>query len=457
MIFQLILRRLATCFLIGLCAPAVSQTFELSLNEGRVAARQAVFAGDFAVARDFAKALLQADPNDRTALVILAASQPQLGEAREGRRAGARAFRLSMSDRERYEAARLTALAAANEERYTLSQIWLRRAAVNAPDERTFAQTETDYRGIRDLNPWSVNLRFSIAPSSNVNGGSETEFLTINGSPAFGVFDGAARALPGTSASIDLRLAYKVSRTDRSQTSISARGYARNVWLNAEARTIAPDSDNSDFASQVLEFSIDHARRLGDGTVSAQALVGASWFGGDLNRDHVRARLSYGMAVSENSQLEVSSSFEAINLNTATPRTNTGRSLSTAWTRNSAAGNRLTASLSVSDQLSDQVNERYTTQSFQLTHDWADPIGPIQLSATLGASITDYPNYTLLFPVPGGRQDKRVYGSLSATFPEINYAGFVPVVTLGVQDTQSNVSRFTRNEYSMNIGVRSSF
>lgn len=101
--FRLIqtLKRVAACVLIGLCSPAVSQTFELSLDEGRVAARQAALQGQFQLARDLALALIEADPDDRTALVVLAAVHPQLGDGREGRRAGVRAFRLSNTNDER--------------------------------------------------------------------------------------------------------------------------------------------------------------------------------------------------------------------------------------------------------------------------------------------------------------------------------------------------------------------
>ncbi|WP_235224211.1 hypothetical protein [Octadecabacter dasysiphoniae] len=448
---------------IWLSSPSLSQTFELSLEEGRVAARQAALQGQFELARDFALALTDADADDRDALIVLAAVQPKLGAARDGRRAGVRAFRLSQTDDERYEAARLTALAAANEERYTLSQIWLRRAAVNAPDERAFRQTQQDYRGVRNLNPWSVRLGFSITPSSNVNGGTDSEFNIIDGvtnpdgTPLVGVFSGAARALPGTIGVADVRLAYDVSRSAQRRTTLGARAYARAVWLNNEARTIAPDSRNSDFGSQILEFSLDHSQRAGVGTVSAQALIGASWFGGDLSRTYLRGRLGYAIPVGERTRLSVVGRLESIDLNTTFPRTNQDRSLSTTLTHFTDTGNRITAALSVSGQSSEQPNERFESVTGQITYTWADPIGPIELSVAAGVSLADYRDYTILVPVPGGRQDTRIFGSISAVFPGIDYAGFVPVVTLGVQDTQSNVSRFQRDEYSLNIGVRSSF
>lgn len=464
-IFQLtrILKAISASLLIGLCTPALSQTFELSLDEGRVAARQAALSGQFELARDFALALTTAEPNDRAALIVLAAVQPQLGAAREGRQAGARAYRLSETEDERYEAARLTALAAANEERYTLSQIWLRRAAVNAPDERARQQTQADYRGVRNLNPWSVRLGLSITPSNNVNGGTNSDFNIIDGitfpdgTPLVGIFSGSARALPGTIAEADVRLAYAVSRTQQQRTTLSARGYARAVWLNDTGQSIAPDSRNSDFGSQVLEFSVEHMRRLGPGTLSAQALAGASWFGRDLNSTFLRGRLGYSFPVGERTQLSISGQLENIDLNATFPRTNHLRSVSTTLTHFTGNGNRLAATLSGSEQDSDQPNERFETVTGQVSYAWADAIGPVQLSVAVGATVSDYPNYSIFSPVPGGRRDIRSFGSISAVFPDIDYAGFVPVVTWRVQNTESNVSRFQRDEYSLNIGVRSSF
>lgn len=105
--FRLIqtLKRLIACLLICLCQPVGAQTVELSLEQGRIAARQAVLQGRPELAGDLALALREANPDDRVAFIVLAAVQPQLGAAREGRLAGVRAFRLSSTEGERYEAA----------------------------------------------------------------------------------------------------------------------------------------------------------------------------------------------------------------------------------------------------------------------------------------------------------------------------------------------------------------
>lgn len=450
---------LAIC-LIAFAAPTYAQIFELSLDEGRVAARQAALTGNFELARELALGLTQANPDDRIALIILAAVQPQMGAPRAGRAAGARAYRLSRSDGERYEAARLVALAAANEDRYTLSQIWLRRAVINAPDDSAIQQTQRDYRGIRALNPLSVNLGFSVTPSSNVNGGSETDVNIIDGLPGLvGVLSGDAQALSGLAATADLRLAYAVSRGTDQRTSLTARAYARSVWLSDEASTIAPTSRNSDFGSQVLEFGITHQRRAGDGSVSAALLTGASWFGSDLGATYNRATLGYNSALSETVAVTVSGEVQRTNLRGLFPRTNLQNTLAAGLSHVTSGGNRISGQMTYDAQASDNLNERYEILTVQASYAWADPIGPMQLSVVGGIAAARYRDYSALpgIPVPGGRRDTRVFASVTSVFNDLDYAGFVPVVSLGVQDTQSNVSRFERNEYSVNIGIRSSF
>ena len=263
--------------------------------------------------------------------------------------------------------------------------------------------------------------------------------------------------MAGVSATADLRLAHAISRQPDSRTSLTARAYARAVWLSDDAEIIAPTSTNSDFGSQVLEFGLNHQRRLGDGTLSAEALTGLSWFGGDIGANYNRASLRYGNTLSESVSGTISGEVQQTNLEGLFARSNIRSTLTTQIRYRTDSGNRLSGMVSFGAQSSENLNERYETITAQVSYAWADPIGPIQLSLTAGVSRSHYRDYTILLPVPDGRTDMRVFGSATAVFQDINYAGFVPVVTLGVQDTQSNVSRFERNEYSVNIGFRSSF
>ena len=135
-------------------APLAAQQVEMSLADARVLATQAVVAGEFDLARELADQLLAANPDDRDALLVRAALETQAGDPDIGWAAGARAWRLANTPADRDEAARVTALAAANGDRCTLSGLWLRIALTSDPDDAARAQTITDARSIARRNPW---------------------------------------------------------------------------------------------------------------------------------------------------------------------------------------------------------------------------------------------------------------------------------------------------------------
>lgn len=122
-------------------------------------------------------------------------------------------------------------------------------------------------------------------------------------------------------------------------------------------------------------------------------------------------------------------------------------------------GAQLAGSLESRDTLSDSRNRRNTAASLQLTYVPAQRVGPAEMLFNLGASVTGYPDYAIILPVPGGRQDMTRYASAEFAFVDYDYdyAGFAPVVTLGAQRSDSNVSRFDRSAFSIRLGFRSTF
>ena len=153
----------AFAVILALCgSSALAQDrVDVPLDQASAVAAQALVNGDAALALQIAETVVAARPDDRSAHVVIAAAAPRLGDPAKGRRAGARAWALSRGDAQKYEAARLTALAAANEQRFTLSTFWLRRALTVAPDEAARTQTLSDARIVRQRNPWSTQLSFS--------------------------------------------------------------------------------------------------------------------------------------------------------------------------------------------------------------------------------------------------------------------------------------------------------
>ena len=453
---------LATLFSVSLAA----ETVDLTLDQARLAAQQATINGDITLARALADGLLQADPNDRSALVVLAAVLPQLGEATQGRQAGARAFRLSQSNTARYEAARLTALAAANEERFTLAQIWLRRAAANAPDETALAITQRDFRGIRSINPLSIDLGFSLKPSSNVNGGASGRCLEIDtfadasGNPiCAGVLSGDAQALSGYIGTANARLAYTLNSNATSRTRATFQAAARQIWLSQEARQTVPTARNSDFSSQTAELGLQHEVALESGRLVGELIYGTSWFGGEKTAEYYRVIGRYQTPLNDSTLLTLLAQSDSIYLpQTLTQRTNQARTLGATLDFRRQNQDRLSMGLRHESQTSESVNEGYDRTTFQLGYAWANQDGPINFATQLGVSVSTYPDYTLPFvPIPDGRKDTRVFASVTAAFNDLDYAGFTPTVTIGFQDTNSNVSRFERDEVSIGFNFRSSF
>ncbi len=450
----------AIALVCGLASQGLAQTtVELSFDNTRAAAQQAALSGNYELARALAAALLQADPNDRAALIVLTAVEPRLGRPDQGRMAGVRAWRLATTDGQKNEAARLTALAAANEDRLTLSQIWLRRAATVAPSDAALAQTQQDYGRLRALNPWRTDIQLSFSPSSNVNGGSNDIHNVIDGLPFVGVLSGEARALSGFTATADVRLSYRIAETSQARTELSGRFYSRQVFLSDDARALAPDSENGDFAAPFFEVGVGHTRAVSEGLVMADFDIGANWSGGDLSTSFARLSFAGKYSIAEQLTGSAGIGFEQRWLGDTGQIGDAVETLNAGLAYRFDNGAQLAGSLESRDTLSDSRNRRNTAASLQLTYVPAQQVGPAEMLFTLGASVTDYPDYAIILPVPGGRQDMTRYASAEFAFVDYDYdyAGFAPVVTLGAQRSDSNVSRFDRSAFSIRLGFRSTF
>ena len=87
--------------------PDDAQTF--SLDEARVLARQALYAGRFDLARDVAMVLVRADPEDAYAYGVLAAAHSRLDDPKLARAAARLSYKYSETPAERFGAARTAA------------------------------------------------------------------------------------------------------------------------------------------------------------------------------------------------------------------------------------------------------------------------------------------------------------------------------------------------------------
>ena len=440
---------------------ANAQNFlDIPIDQAGAVATQALVAGDTALAVRIAETVLTARPDDQTALLIVAAGAPQLGNPARGREAGARAWRLAQSPAQKYEAARLTALAANAEGKLTTASFWLRMALISAPSEAEATRTRNDARVVAQRNPLSMQLSFSVAPSSNVNGGAESEISSAPGNPD-GMLTEDALALAGWRATLGVAANYRFQESNSSRSTIGLSLQATRVWLTED--TTIPGSA---FDSEAVEVELRHERRLGDGLLGMTASTGTfSYRDFDLSSettstesyDQARLALDYRMGLAEGTALQLTAAREALTYASEAIGTVERNRLGAAVTHRLASGDTLSLSYSVTASVGDNDNYTADEQSLSIGYGWAEPFGPVTVSVGGGIRWAEYPDYRLLFPVTGGRQDETVFANINLGFPQAEIAGFIPGLRIDASRAESNVSRFTRDNLGVGLTVRSAF
>lgn len=458
-------RVIALLLTLAAALPGVAQAQAVLTPEALRAAAVAAFdSGAVNDARLFAEALLQRDPADVVARAILARLAFAADDPAAARAQAAALWRAAEDPRQRYDAARLAALAAAEEGRFTLSQFWLRRALTVAPDEEAARRTIADYRTIRDRNPWSPELSFTLAPSDNVNGGAETAYNIIEGFPVVGLLSPDAQALSGWIGSADLSTRYRLLATDTGLFEATARLWGRRVWLSDEARAfIAEEQDegdppitDSDFSSAMAEVGLSWRRINDSGLLGADLTFGRTWTAGAADYDYLRLGVNAALPRGEDGVVQLRG-FAEQRWTPEGANADERLGLQAGYRWQLAGGATLGATLSWNTTLSDSGNRASETRSLTVNWEPAAPFGPVEPMLTIGGHWTEYPDYTVFFPVPGGRQDDGLFARIEMRLPNLSQAGFSPVVTLGYERIDSNVSRFARDGFSIDFGLRSDF
>ncbi|MEO1639095.1 MAG: surface lipoprotein assembly modifier [Pseudomonadota bacterium] len=435
-------------------------TVDLTLDEAGVVATQALLAGDTQLAFTIADAVLAQQPDNRQALLVMAAAAPRLGDPARGRQAGARAFALSNEDIQRYEAARLTALAAAAEERFTLATFWLRRALNNAPNEAERERTITDARNVSRRDPLSLRFSASIVPSNNVNGGAEDAESTAPGNPT-GTLSEDALALEGWRASLNLGASYRFQENPQSRSIAGINYQLGRVRITED--TNVPDEA---FDTAYYEFFLRHDRVLENGTVSFNGSLGTYEYRdldlGDATTefekyDIWRLGISRQLPISDRDVLSFSGTREWLTYSTP----GIGEVDRWIWragiSRGLENGDRISGNLTLTFSEGDSVNFNSNEQTLSVNYGWAEQFGPVSFAAGGGVKWSDFPDYRLLLPVDGGRQDTTYFLNANVGFPDIEYFGFTPGLRIEVSEADSNVSRFDRTNYSVGLTLSSVF
>lgn len=427
----------------------------MTLDQAQALAAQAIQQKRPQLAYDLSKGLLQANPRNGRAHYTQALAFAQVEAYGFARKSARKAYLNAKTPVQKYEAAQLASHMAYADERLTLSQLWLRRAAHHAPNEEVRKDTIKAFRTVRARNPLHFNLKFSVSPSDNVNNGANSPYNIIDGVPVVGILSPSAQAIDGIIATTDLTGSYRISYGDRHMTRLTGRAYTRQVEFNNPV----PGLSASDLASTRLELGVSHSifpesqKTQWDFDLTG----GRTWSGGNLLYDFARAGVTRHQKLGERTRLSFGGAVEFQEDETFPFNDATQYEAFAQIGYTLAGGARLGGYISFRDTETDGVNRAREQLTGIVSYTLGKPVGPAKLSFRLGHSVVDYDSYQIIGPVPGGRSDDSTFGGVTATFNEWSYMGFVPTVSVNAEKTRSNISRFDVDETSVSFGIRSEF
>lgn len=444
------LLRGAALALAMLGAPAAAET-RLSIPEARQFAVQLVQSGQPTAARAAARALLQHDPDDIVALIVLSRASRDLGDYRTAETAARRAFRLAESDKDRFSAALAMAQALASHGRHSSAQFWLRRAAEVAPDDRHRMVAVRDFAYVRGRNPWRAALSFGAFPSSNVNDGPTTNTLIIGGME-FSNPDAVPLSGFGFSTGFDLSRRWELD--PKSQLLLGLSGNVTEYVLSSGARAAVPSARGSDFGNAGLSASLGWARQEGAHQVRVTAEAGRDWQAGAVLSDWQQLRLSYGHSFAADRQLSLGFSLTDTTRQDAAIRSSLRTTIEAGWAWGAADKDRWSLGLSLGKVASDAASVARHEAEVRLDWQQARPMLGLALSAYASVGIKSYdrPLY-----IAAAREDVTARLGLSAVLVNLDYLGFAPEVGLTVSGTESNISAMTTRKAELRLGLKSTF
>ena len=451
---------LLVAFSLSCALPAAAQV-ALTAEELRDQAMVALGGGDPATARAYAEALVQRDPNDRNAYLILARAARDMCDLSRARAAARRAWDLAETDAQKYSAALITAQVLASDGKRTRAQLWLRRAAQHAPNDLLRARARQDFSYVQMRNPWKTDLTFTLAPNSNINNGSARDRSRLNYAISELLFGeaieyeltDAAQAISGIEIGGSLRTRYRFSQTETT---------AHDAKLALAYRTFAITDDlsddrlkGSDFAFGSLSFGYGYRHMNLDhtGELALDLEAGQTWYGGSRYASFLRGQAQQTWAVDASTKLRFGGELER-QWGQATPDLDTV-GLSASVTQRFASGNSGYLGLFVTATESPtSATSEYTEVTLRTGLALKRPVLGAAVQFGLGASWRDY---DVSRDSPDGRRDNRLFADVTATFTQIDYYGFNPTMTLSASSTDSNVGLYDVNRVGLNIGIRSAF
>ena len=449
-------RTLVLCagLVLGAAGGAQADTVTLTPEEMRAAASYALEVHDNRLALSLAGALLQRDPRDGFALIIKSRAARNLGDNATAKRAARAAWRVARSDGDRYAAALVMAQALSSDGQRTWAQLWLRRAAQYAPDERSEALIARDFRYVRSRNPWSMHLTFGVTPSSNINNGSKSDTIVIGGIPF--QLSGGAQALSGLEINYGVSTRYRRDMSERLSLHFGGSVEGKAYRLSESARRKAPGLRASDLAYRAAELQFGATLRGARprNPLDVNLRLGKNFYGGDHLSDYAAAELAKTVTLGKRNRLRFTVSAEEQWRKDRADRSSTALTGQVDWSTRVGQSGLLQLSLGLRDTRSDSGTIAHSAQMAAVDYRFTKPVFGAYLGLSAAYETRDYDQ--ALFG-SGPRRDDKL--SLGATMflPDYDYYGFAPEIGLSIVNNHSSETLYETEDIGLTLGFRSTF
>ena len=435
-----------------------AQTQNLTANQVRGVATAALDAGDFRLAAAASNALLSQIPDDPTALLVRTEVAIVVRDNEGAVGFGQRAFLNAISDEQRFTAARLIAVAHANAEQFSRSQVWLRAARQFAPNDAAANAVAQDFRTVRNQNPLSVDLRFGITPSTNVNSGTSNDFISLSGLPFDISEDG--EALSGWEITARSNLSYRIRTDATSVTFLTFDANARAVRFTQSSRDRINNDEGSeltegDLSSTSASIGVNHRFVLAPdvGLTTAGLSFTQNWSGGDRSRRFLTTSLSHTYTLPNTDRLTLSG-FSQQQERLETNERAQVFDLFVNYSRNFEEFGNVSFGLGLRDNAAEDPREDFDSVRYNLSFNPADAFYGINFGFSLSYEERDF---AVDLINDSGRNDEIITLRARAVFSDVEFFGFQPVVTAERSSQESTSALFDRDFTSIGFDIVSAF
>ncbi len=435
---------------------SVAQTVTLTPGQMRQAATLYLQNGQVDAAVVLARALLDRDPHDDVAAIILADATSARGDHATALDIATRLYRGTESRDTKYIAARIAAREHAALEHGTRAQIWLRRARQAAPSAAAATDVAQDFAYIRARNPLQVQLRFGVSPTTNLNNGSSqsTQQILFFGVPFELYLSPDAEALSGLSLTAGIGLRYAVSGGPRATTFVTFDSSGGTYLLSDSAKAQAPGVRGRDFSSVSARLGLRHERATEDGGSLGFGLdFGRVWNNGQPNYDAFGLTAERRFAIGEGHDITANVRAERQLSRRDLPQRET-LVFSVRDSRKRNNGDQFALSATLMRGVSDNAGYNYLGYAFGAEYQIAEPVlgGRIAVSADVGRR--DYTKGPL---DPVARADRFLALGADYTFVGVDFYGFSPIVSVTRQINRSNSGRYDTDALNFGFDLRTNF